>query len=106
MKLLFMLIRLYPGIVSGYIRKYSISGNYSKLPEYYYSESQLCESFLDWSHQFRFFHIRRKKLDSASWFWYVISALETRRYYSALQRVRLNSAISSASFVNSVRKAG
>jgi len=106
MKLLFMLIRLYPGIISGYIRKYSISGNYSKLPEYYYSESQLCESFLDWSHQFRFFHIRRKKLDSASWFWYVISALETRRYYSALQRVRLNSAISSASFVNSVRKAG
>jgi len=108
MKILSALIQVFPQINAGYIKRFSVSGNVSGLPDNLYSPSELFESFLEWSQRFRFFHVHRHKLDASGKFWYVISALETRKYYSALHRVRGNAALSAvpAPFVNLVRKAG
>ena len=104
MKILSALIRMFPQIITGYINRFSVSGNASILPDYLYSASGLFESYLEWSQRFRFFHIRRHMLGASGRFCYVISALETRRFYSALRRIRYSSAIIPDE--NLVRKAG
>ena len=108
MKILSALIQVFPQIIAGYINRFSVSGEASILPDNLYSAPELFESYLEWSQRFRFFHVHRHKLSASGKFWYVISALETRKYYSALRRVRYSSALpfESVPFVNSVRKAG
>jgi hypothetical protein len=108
MKILSALIQMFPQIITGYINRFSVSGNVSVLPDSYHSSSELFELFLEWSQRFRFFHIRRHKLDASGRFCYVVSAIETRKFYSALRRVRNNPALSVASVPGAdlVRKAG